>query len=92
MVPRANIVSVAVRSTLEELVRLITEELHSRLPVYRETLDDPIGMIHIKDVLALLESDSKGKLRWPEVPILKLKREVLFVPENSLLRPALAAI
>ena len=80
MVPRADIVAVEQNTGLNELVRLFREAQHSRLPIYRGTLDDPIGMVHIKDVMALLESGPKGKLRWPDVPLLKLKREVLFVP------------
>jgi magnesium and cobalt transporter len=80
MVPRADIVAVEQNTALADLVAVFREAQHSRLPLYRETLDDPVGMIHIKDVLAHLESGPKGKLRWSEVPILKLKREVLFVP------------
>jgi CBS domain containing-hemolysin-like protein len=62
------------------LVALFREAQHSRLPIYRETLDDPIGMLHIKDVFALIESGPAGQLRWTPTPITKLKREVLFVP------------
>jgi magnesium and cobalt transporter len=43
-------------------------------------LDDPIGMLHIKDVFALIETGSDGHLSWPPTPITKLKRDVLFVP------------
>ncbi len=80
MVPRADIVAVEQNTPLSDLVVVFREAQHSRLPIYRETLDDPVGMIHIKDVLAHLETGPKGKLHWSDVPILKLKREVLFVP------------
>jgi CBS domain containing-hemolysin-like protein len=80
MVPRADIVAVEQNTPLADLVAVFREAQHSRLPIYRETLDDPVGMIHVKDVLAHLESGPKGKLRWSDVPILKLKRDVLFVP------------
>jgi hemolysin (HlyC) family protein len=80
MVPRAEIVAIEQDAGLNELVAVFHQAQHSRLPVYRKTLDDPIGMVHIKDVLAHLESGPRGKLRWAEVPILKLKRDVLFVP------------
>ena len=53
MVPRVDIVAVEEKTSLDELVRLMTKEAHSRLPVYRRDLDDVIGMVHIKDVLAL---------------------------------------
>jgi magnesium and cobalt transporter len=80
MVPRADIVAVEEQTPFAELVALFREAQHSRLPIYRETLDDPLGMIHIKDVIALVETGADGQLRWPPVPITKLKREVLFVP------------
>jgi CBS domain containing-hemolysin-like protein len=80
MVPRPDIVAVEAETPISELIRLFREAQHSRLPIYRETLDDPLGMIHIKDVLAAAEVVGDGQLRWPHMPITKLKRDVLFVP------------
>jgi CBS domain containing-hemolysin-like protein len=80
MVPRADIVAVEEQTPFADLVALFREAQHSRLPLYRETLDDPLGMLHIKDVFALIESGPDGQLRWPPTPITKLKRDVLFVP------------
>jgi CBS domain containing-hemolysin-like protein len=80
MVPRADIVAVEEQTPFAEVVALFREAQHSRLPIYRETLDDPLGMLHIKDVVALVETGPDGQLRWPPTPITKLKREVLFVP------------
>ena len=54
MVPRADVVAVEEGATLEELFELYNQSSHSRMPIYRETLDDPIGMVHIKDVMACL--------------------------------------
>jgi CBS domain containing-hemolysin-like protein len=51
-VPRADIVAVQKDIGLDELIALMLEKAHSRLPVFDETLDDCIGMVHIKDVLA----------------------------------------
>jgi len=51
MVPRADIVAVPETATMRELLDRFTEANHSRLPVYRETLDDTSGMVHIKDVV-----------------------------------------
>jgi CBS domain containing-hemolysin-like protein len=82
MVPRADIVAVDESTPLCELVRVFREAQHSRLPLYRETLDDPTGLIHIKDVLALVEIGPDGILRWPDVPITKVKRDLLFVPPS----------
>ncbi len=82
MVPRADIVAIEEQASLAELVALLREAQHSRLPVYRETLDDPIGFVHIKDVLSRVEVDMKGALRWPDVSIASLSREILFVPPS----------
>jgi magnesium and cobalt transporter len=52
MVPRAEIVAFEADAPLEDLIALMTREAHSRVPVYRETLDEVLGLVHIKDVLA----------------------------------------
>jgi CBS domain containing-hemolysin-like protein len=54
MLPRADIVSVAHDITLGELVKTFESAAHSRLVVYNETLDDPAGMIHIRDLIAFM--------------------------------------
>ncbi len=72
MVPRADIVSVAVDTGLEELTRIMCGAAHSRLPVYRENLDDALGIVHIKDVLKQSSTDQPFDLA-------KILRTVLFV-------------
>ena len=52
MVPRADIVGVEIDTPLDKLVSLMSGSAHSRMPVYRETLDDAVGMVHVKDVVA----------------------------------------
>jgi magnesium and cobalt transporter len=52
MIPRADIVAMRSDLTLEQAIDQIRGDGHSRLPVYREQLDDIIGMIHVKDVFA----------------------------------------
>ena len=52
MVPRADIVAMRSDVTLEQAIEQLREDGHSRLPVYREQLDDVVGMIHLKDVFA----------------------------------------
>ena len=54
MVPRADIVAVQQDITLGELVKVFAGAGHSRLVVYNDTLDDPIGMVHIRDLLAFM--------------------------------------
>ena len=72
MVPRADIAAVSVDIELADLVRIMSTKGHSRLPVYRETLDDVVGMVHIKDVLTCLTGDRPFDLK-------SILREVLFV-------------
>jgi len=51
MVPRADIVSVELGMPIDDLIEKMIRAGHSRLPVYRETLDEVIGIVHIKDLL-----------------------------------------
>ena len=59
MVPRADIVAIDISATVMELLSAFSSASHSRIPVYRNTLDDPIGMIHIKDFLHWLTQGTK---------------------------------
>jgi magnesium and cobalt transporter len=77
MVPRADIVAAPIDISMDGLVKLLVEEGHSRLPVYRETLDDVIGMIHMKDVLVHLAR------REQPFEIARMLREVLFVAPSA---------
>lgn len=61
MVPRADIVAVDQTISIGELVSIFKSAAHSRLPVYRETLDDPIGMVHIKDMLSWIVAAGAGR-------------------------------
>ena len=60
MVPRADIVAVAFDTSLAELLRVFRTASHSRLPVYGETLDDPKGMLHIRDFLDFLAARAEA--------------------------------
>ncbi|HUO97904.1 MAG TPA: hemolysin family protein [Rhizomicrobium sp.] len=82
MVPRADIVAVEEKTSLADLVLLFREAQHSRLPVYRETLDDPTGLVHLKSVLGLLESEGDGDFHLTEAPIAAIKRDILFAPPS----------
>jgi len=76
MTPRADIVAVEFNTSFEGLVAQFSETEHSRLPVYRGTLDDPIGFVHIKDVFKLLASKS----RRPAGVLKRLRRPAPGVP------------
>ena len=78
MVPRADIKAVEAGTGLQELLEFFAEVTHSRLPVFRETLDDPIGFVHIKDLVGELAKGGTPARR----PLERLHREGLYVPPS----------
>jgi len=76
MVPRTDVTAIPHDASAEEVLRLFVEEGHTRLPVYRDTLDTVVGMVHVKDVLPLIAH--------PELILLHdLLRPTTFVPWNT---------
>jgi CBS domain containing-hemolysin-like protein len=76
MVPRTDVVVLSVTRTIEENLETIRTTRHTRYPLCEGSLDHTIGLIHVKDLLL-------AQLRGPGRSLLELKREILFVPENS---------
>ena len=74
-VPRADIIAVEEQTGFADLVRQFAEGGHSRMPVYRGSLDEVVGMIHLKDVFALL-----GNGVPPPATLAPLIRQPLYVP------------
>ncbi len=74
-VPRSDIIAVPTTISFADLVKAFADAGHSRLPVYRDNLDDVTGMVHIKDVFAILARNRK-----PPATITKLIRQPLYVP------------
>src|SRR6185437_11491794 len=81
MVPRPDIVAMPVDVSLDQALAIIRREEHSRMPVYREQLDDILGMVHIKDVFAYVGRPEAFKLEAilrrpllvaPQIPVLDL--------------------
>ena len=72
MVPRADIIGVEIDTPLDDLVTLMGGSAHSRMPVFRETLDDVVGMVHIKDIVAW-----RGEAE--DFTIDRIRRRILFV-------------
>jgi CBS domain containing-hemolysin-like protein len=72
MVPRVDIVALDVEQPFAELVKCMVEQGHSRVPIYRESLDDVIGFVHVKDVLAPVADRRPGRVS-------RLLRKVLYV-------------
>lgn len=80
MVPRADIVSAQVDAPISEVVKLLVSEGHSRVPVYRESLDEVIGMVHIKDLAAaMLEQASNVS----DLKASGFMRRVIFVAPSA---------
>lgn len=76
-VPRSEIVAVDAAISWAELVAAFAEHGHSRMPVYRETLDQVIGMIHIKDVFPIIATGAPPPEDWTT-----LMRQPLYVPQT----------
>lgn len=85
MTPRAQIVALDVAATLQEAAEMFAESQHSRLPIYRDSLDDPLGFVHVKDLLPLLAPQGgvpPTPERLQECMLPKLRRDILFVPPS----------
>ena len=79
MVPRVDIVSVAMSDDFNEIVKQLIKTNHSRVPVRNESLDDIVGILHIKDVLANLFLKEKQNIKS------LLKKPIFVSPSISLL-------
>jgi len=75
MIPRADIIGLDVRSTIDVVIDVFQREFHSRIPIYREGLDHVIGMVHIKDLLKYWGKSDDFRLD-------DIVREVMFVPPS----------
>jgi CBS domain containing-hemolysin-like protein len=75
-VPRGKIIAVEATISWDEMVAAFSEHGHSRMPVYRDTLDSVIGMIHIKDIFPFLANGTPPPEDWTT-----LMRQPLYVPQ-----------
>jgi len=82
MISRVDVSAVDADATIEETLRLFAKEGHSRMPIYRGSLDEPLGFVHIKDIVSELVRTgwSAETLESRQLP--KLQRGILFVPES----------
>lgn len=95
MIPRADIVSVSMSESFSEIIAQMTAANHSRLPVRRETLDDTVGIIHIKDVFAHLHAGKApdiGTLLRPALFVAPTIRLLDLLHEMRLRRRHLALV
>jgi CBS domain containing-hemolysin-like protein len=75
MVPRSKIIALDQTTPFADAVGIFADQAHSRLPIYNETLDDVVGMVHVKDVL-------QAHRRGQSPDLSRLLRKVLFVPPS----------
>jgi len=76
MVPRTDVAVLSITKSIEDNLEIIRTTRHTRYPLCETTLDQTVGLIHVKDLLL-------AQLRGPGRGLADLKREMLFIPENS---------
>lgn len=87
MVPRIDMVAVNINTSLEQLIKVIVEAGHSRIPVYENVIDNIIGVIYAKDLLQPLLTSESG------LPSIRhLMRPAYYVPESKKVRALFAEL
>lgn len=79
MTPRVDIVALSEDKTVEDAINLINESGHSRIPVYRSSIDSISGVVHAKNLLEFIYTESGKK----QTKLKNLLKKVLFVPESK---------
>lgn len=75
MVPRAEIISISISDSMEKILNTINSETHSRMPVFKNNLDNIMGMIHIKDIIANIDKKNFS--------LNNIIRDILYVAPSS---------
>lgn len=78
MVPRNEIVSIDINSDWKDIQKQLTHSQHTRVLLYRDTIDDAVGFVHLRDALRLLSKDQFSK-----ATLLRAVREIYFTPEST---------
>lgn len=79
MTPRVDIVAVAETKSIDEVIKVISESGHSRIPVYKESIDVISGVVFAKDLLKFINNDERKK----QIKLNSILKKVLFVPESK---------
>jgi len=85
MIPRTEVVAVSVGATLDELMSVISHTGHTRYPVYHESLDNVVGVVHAKDIILAMHTAGGRSFN-----LRRVMREPVLVPETLDLSDALA--
>ncbi|HEX3607602.1 MAG TPA: hemolysin family protein [Candidatus Dormibacteraeota bacterium] len=76
MVPRVDVVGVEVRCTVDDVIRMIAQSGHSRIPLFEDTIDNVVGLVYAKDLLRAVAAHTS-----PPPSLRELAREPYFTPE-----------
>lgn len=82
IVPRVDVISIDSNSDIHDIIKIVAEKGHSRLPVFDGNIDNIIGILHSKDLLKFFTKESNFNLS-------KIIREPLFVPESKMINDLL---
>jgi CBS domain containing-hemolysin-like protein len=77
MIPRTEIIAVEADTPLENIIGLVTQSTYTKFPVYEDSIDQVLGIVHVKDILRAMQSPD-----CPNCPVRELVRDALYVPET----------
>lgn len=84
MVPRVNVFSLSADTSIKEAARLISAEGYSRIPIYRNTVDEIVGVIMYKDIMAKFRDyEANNDPRILEAPVETIQKNILYTPETK---------
>ena len=85
MVPRVDVISIDSNRNIKEIIKIVADKGHSRLPVYDKNIDNIIGILHTKDLLKFFNKDTNFDIH-------KIIRLPLFVPESKMINDLLSEL
>jgi putative hemolysin len=77
MIPRTEIIAVEADTPLENIIGLVTQSTFTKFPVYEDSIDQVLGIVHVKDILSAMQSPDCSNC-----PVRELARDALYVPET----------
>ncbi len=81
MMPRVDIIAVSVDATFNEVLSIITSSGHSRIPLYKDNLDEIVGVLYAKDILPFLKNEEIQN----HLSLSKIARKAMFVPKSKMI-------
>lgn len=80
MIPRSELVGIDINENWKKIQKQLTQSTHTRVLLYRDTIDDVVGYVHMRDALKLL-----SKNQFTKATLIRAVRELYFIPENTTL-------